>query len=257
MSYGSTRLLSCCCLPAFAVALALSACSAAEPASSKSGSGGGSGTGGGSETGGNGTGGTTTGSGGAGTGGASGSGSLQLPLAVDDFYVASGYMGDGETPGNVTQLPDGPMADRTCGGNRAKVDAVGACHSVSYAQGALGWAGVYWQSPENNWGTSAGLPIPAGATQVSFSAKGAMGGEIITFLAGGIGGTTTPPPAYADAFKEELKATLTNQWASYSISLAGKTYGGSVVGGFGWVTATQDNTLPLPITFYVDDIQWK
>jgi hypothetical protein len=159
-----------------------------------------------------------------------------LPFAVDDQYIPSGYMGDGQTPGAIRDL-------RTCAPTRPG-DARGLCHEFSYTAGTMLWGGVYWQYPEGNWGTAPGLALPAGATEVAFYAWGAQGGELVTFLVG-----MSDP----DGFALELKnVTLTTAPTRYSIDLSATAYG-VVVGGFGWVA----NATTSALTFSIDDIQWR
>lgn len=201
-------------------------------------------------SGGTGTGGSTT----AGAAGASGSGATQnLPFAVDDFFIPSGFMGDGETPGSVTMLPDAsPNSDRTCGGDRAVPEAVGVCHQVSYmTSGSLLWAGVFWQNPAGNWGDQPGYAIPPGAKRISFFAKGAAGGEVVKFVAGIQGALT-----YSDSFKLEQEITLSSEWTGYSLSLSAAY--SQVIGAFGWVASGDPAAgVTLPVRFEVDHIRWE
>ena len=60
----------------------------------------------------------------------------------------------------------------------------GLCHAFTYTPGSVGWAGVFWQYPADNWGTELGRPVPAGAKSVSFYAWSDAGGEVIQFGAG-------------------------------------------------------------------------
>ena len=181
-------------------------------------------------------------------------GSTQLPFVVDPTFVASGFMGDGETPGNITMLPAKATDSSDCHGNRATSTAVGTCHEVTYApppSGGKGWGGVYWQYPIDNWGIHPGYAMPPGATKVTFWAKGALGGEQVTFLAGGIASAGSP---YQDTVKSQVSPTLTPDWASYAIAVTGQSYT-QVLGAFGWtMTAT-------PATggahFFIDGIRWE
>ena len=107
-----------------------------------------------------------------------------LPVAVDAYDAASGYMGDGEMGG---------VTDTACEAEALEASR-GTCHTftwtpVSPDQGGKGWAGVYWQYPENNWGDDAdddgvpdvaGLALPAGAQSLRFRAWGAQGGEVLS-----------------------------------------------------------------------------
>jgi hypothetical protein len=156
---------------------------------------------------------------------------------VDDYFAASGYMGDGVQPGALTD-------DATCP-ERAG-EKRGLCHHITSKPGSNGWAGIYWQFPDGNWGMAAGHDVAPGATQITFWAWGAAGGEKVDFFAG-----MNPP----DGFKVDPGAvTLTTTPTQYSLSLQGAAYK-SVVGPFGWSAATPGGAPPL--VFYVDDLQWR
>jgi hypothetical protein len=173
-----------------------------------------------------------------------------LPFAVDNVYAPSGFMGDGMMVGIVTMVPAKVGDSKDCNGQRSSAGAVGICHQVTYAPhptGGMGWAGVFWQYPANNWGTKPGFTIAPGATQVTFSAKGQKGGEKVTFLAGGIGSGMQ----YADSLKASADTVLTAQWATYSVNIGGMGYS-QVLGGFGWTM-----TAASAGTFFIDDIHWQ
>ena len=177
-----------------------------------------------------------------------------LPFVVDTVFVSSGFMGDGAKPGTVTMTPAKTGDSTDCNGKRSSTSAAGSCHTVSYAPPAsagMGWAGVYWQYPANNWGMKAGYAVPAGAKKVSFQAKGAKGGEKVTFLAGGIIGAGNP---YTDSIKATATVTLTADWAPYSLDLSGQSYS-QVLGGFGWTMTATDAAVSG--SFFVDDVQWQ
>lgn len=162
-----------------------------------------------------------------------------LPFAVDSFWVPSGFMGDGETPGGIAVTED------ACGGTRAG-EGLGACRKFSWTPGRLGWAGVFWQYPEANWGTLPGLAIPAGATEVTVWAWGERGGEEVKFLAG-IGGGA------ADGFAAESAVfTLATTPTQYRVALPTETLPSEMVGPFGWVSGDTGGA-----SFFVDDIQWR
>jgi hypothetical protein len=190
---------------------------------------------------------TGTGAGGAtGTGGSGGGDAPSpLPFVVDSVFIASGYMGDGSVTGAILQ--DDNM---TCLATRP-AGAEGHCHKFTYTPPAvgMGWGGVYWQYPVNNWGTNQGKRIAPGATKVTFYAAGAAGGEIVKFIVGGMKGTP-----YADTLEATLTATLTTTMAPYIVDLTGKTYD-AVLGGFGWVIEAPLGIV-APIVFTVDSIRW-
>jgi hypothetical protein len=158
-----------------------------------------------------------------------------LPFGVDELFTASGYMGDGVTVGGITDVP-------ACSARQG--NARGRCHRFIWTPGAMGWAGIFWQFPEGNWGTQPGLAIAPGAQQVSFYAWGATGGERVSFFAGmtGVDGFSVQSPDVA----------LTNVPAQFTLDLRGLTYG-AVVGPFGWTT----NGSTAPVTFFLDDIEWR
>lgn len=169
---------------------------------------------------------------------------LQAPVDVASYFVASGYMGDGE---NVKVTP---VAGAMC--RNADVP----CIKVSYQRGSMGWAGVYWQSPANNWGDKPGRQIE-GATKITFWAAGANGGEIVEFKAGGI--KDKPPKATASWRPDSFEVTkgnvvLSRQWKQYEIPVAGKSLR-NVVGGFAWVATADAN--PKGLTFYLDAIRYE
>jgi hypothetical protein len=138
---------------------------------------------------------------------------------------------------------------------------------TSYAD----WVGVYYMNgvltgtnrgPNANWGnfTNAGQNL-TGATTLTFYARGAVGGEKVTFFSLGIGrtatgGTNTDPNTglpfkYPDSNPQVTNfITLTTTWTAYTISLSGKNLA-YVLGGFGWTAANQTVSNK---TFYIDNI---
>jgi hypothetical protein len=142
---------------------------------------------------------------------------------------------------------------------------VGVCHKFTYdwapdasATTPVGWAGVEWQYPVNNWGTQVGYGIPAGATKVTFYAKGAVGGEVVTFAAGG--GSTACSSLCCDTAGGSTMETLTTTWTQYSFPITG-TYTGGVIAGFVWTAAASSQIggeagAATSMTIYIDDIEW-
>lgn len=182
-----------------------------------------------------------------------------LPFAVDDYFGPGGYMRDARD-GNASMTPLDKSGDPTCAGMRAPAATpAGFCHEVTFttfgAMPELTWGGVYWQFPSPNWGEQQGLAVPAGATKITFQARGASGGEVVGFFAGGVGTAEAKP--HADTFKiENTDITLTANWQAYELDLpAGASYAGGVIGAFGWGVGATGNT--LPVKFYLDDIVWQ
>lgn len=177
-----------------------------------------------------------------------------LPFVVDTVFVSSGFMGDGATAGTIAMVPAKTGDSTDCMGMRSSTTAAGSCHVINYTPPAsmgMGWGGVYWQYPANNWGTKPGFALPAGAKKVTFQARGAKGGEKVQFLAGGI---VNAGSMYTDSIKATVTVTLTSSWAPYEIDLTGQSYT-QVLGGFGWTMAATD--AGAAATFYVDDIEWQ
>lgn len=174
----------------------------------------------------------------------------EMPFAVytdagdpGNRYVPSGVMGD---HGAVTMTEDWagePRSGKTC---------IQVVYRGPLA-GGVGWAGVYWQSPANNWGT---VPGPAGfdlsrASRLTFWVRGQTGAERVQFLVGGITGR------YGDSLQPAVKTpvlTLSRTWQEVTITLTGMDLT-HVIGGFGWVANIQDN--PSGVTFYLDDIMYS
>jgi|GEM_PF-790652 len=156
-------------------------------------------------------------------------GAVALPFAIDDYYVPSGFMGDGES--------GGLDASGSC--SQRAGDEVGTCHAFAFTPGSNGWAGVWWQYPDGNWGDSDGLVVAPGATAVTFWAWSDVDGLAADFFSG-----------YAsDGFEGTESATLTTTPQEITIIIAGGTYT-DIAGGFGWSAASAS-----PYTIYIDDIE--
>ncbi len=183
--------------------------------------------------------------------GAGGSTSVSLPLTVSTVFVPSGYMGNGVTANSVVMLPLKPADPQDCGGDRSPT-ALGTCYTVTYTPvpSGMGWGGVYWQYPADNWGAMPGLDISAGATEVSVWAKGGAGGEQLTIVAGGIQNAAM---AHQDTFRASAVATLTTSWARYTLTLP-PSYG-PVLGGFAWTVNAPTGGGSVQLS--IDSIQWK
>jgi len=158
----------------------------------------------------------------------------------DNHYFPSGWMGDY----SAISFDSAYMANPHSGSTSIKIT-----YSNRATQGA-GWAGIYWQNPSNNWGTSPGGFDLTGATKLVFWARGEVGGERIEeFKVGGITGE------YADTDVAGIgPVALTPDWKKYVIDLSGKDLS-SIIGGFAW-SANLDNN-PEGLRFYLDDIRYE
>ena len=180
---------------------------------------------------------------------------LAVPFAVSDYFSPTGYMGDGVTIGVVNMLA------AACP-SRAP-SAVGDCYQVTYTPpepAANGWAGVYWQYPENNWGAYAGHTVAPGATQLTFWAMGGSGGEQVSAKVGGIAEADDAEAHHDSLDVSAPPVTLTTQWQQFSVPFDGASYS-EVLGAFAWiVNLPVPDGLPAgtqPIVFYLDAIRWS
>jgi hypothetical protein len=123
--------------------------------------------------------------------------------------------------------------------------------------GSQRFAGIFWQCPENNFGTVQGAGFNLSrARQVQFWARSSVPAQA-EFKVGGIG--TAAPRA---PFPESLDSTTTipvvvalgTDWRQFTIDLTGRDLT-RVIGGFMFVTNTAQN--PSGLTLYLDDIVWQ
>ena len=129
--------------------------------------------------------------------------------------------------------------------------------SVTYSaqpNNGEGWAGIYWQEPEENWGNIDGGFDLSWANKLTLRAKGAIGGERVQFTVGGIHDENAP---YPDSLQTGISTgfiELTNTWQEYTINLRGQDLS-RVIGGFSLTTDQCAN--PDGATFYLDDIAFE
>ena len=192
-----------------------------------------------------------------------GTGPTSLPFAVDQYFVASGWMQatlihqdaiciyppilDGGRDGGADVVID---RDGSSMSDRGTVPPLpgSKCWTITYAPTSpTDWAGVDWQYPINNWGASPGLVIPPGAARVSFVAWGDAGGETLSFNVG-------YGPATSDAFSASLdNQLLTTTPTRFAVDISGIAYTcNSVRMGFGWVARGG-----ATITFHIADVRWE
>ena len=158
----------------------------------------------------------------------------------NNHYIPAGYMGDYSDVKTETASFDNPHSGTTC---------IKVTYANAASQGAR-WAGMYWQSPANNWGSKKGGFDLTGAKKLTFWARGAKGGERIEeFKLGGITGL------YPDSDIAGIgPVMLTQEWKQYEIDLSGKDLS-YISGGFCWATNLDVN--PDGAVFYLDDIKYE
>jgi len=156
-------------------------------------------------------------------------------------FAASGFMPDG----NCVAIND--VWVDNCNGNRSCIQAK---FDRDRSATGIGWAGVYWLEPANNWGDVKGGFNLTGAQKLVFWARGEKGGEVVTFKMGGVG-MGHPYPDSDTATTDPIM--LTKDWKEYSIDLTGKDLS-HIIGGFAWVATVKENQ--SDITFYLANIYY-
>jgi hypothetical protein len=164
----------------------------------------------------------------------------RLPLVVyggsgEAPYTPSGWMGN---RGAIRMNPD-------C---RERPHSGKTCLKVTYTV-AGDWGGVVWQSPANDWGDRPGGWDLTGAKKLTFWARGAAGGETVTFEMG----LYKKNKKFFDTGSGKLeRLVLTPEWKPYAIDLTGQDLT-RIKSGFAWVVAGSGKE----ITFYLDDVQYE
>ena len=173
--------------------------------------------------------------------------SLTAPIEVQKEFIPSGWMGDGASERAKEYIQMAQVANPK--------PRPGAQNNVvtkfTYKPGAVGFAGIYWQWPVNNWGDKP-AKVVKGASLVSFWAAGEKGGEIVEFKAGGMAGKPC-----GDSFEVSLGAiALTKDWKRYTILLRSRSDPRRpIYGAFAWVANRDSNH--EGVTFYLDDIRYE
>ncbi len=160
--------------------------------------------------------------------------------SASDHFIPSGWMGDYKDITLDENCQQNPHSGETC---------IKVVYSAEATQ-RKHWAGIYWQYPADNWGTTdAGFNL-SGATKLIFWAKGENGGErIVEFKIGGMRNK------YSDSAVAGIgPVVLTNEWKEYEIDLSAKDMS-YIIGGFCWASNQTNN--PEGCTFYLDDIRYE
>ncbi|MCL2145072.1 MAG: hypothetical protein FWH43_06250 [Endomicrobia bacterium] len=158
----------------------------------------------------------------------------------DNHYSPYGFMGDV----NALTVDQGWKVNPQSGIS---------CIKVIYepANGRVGWAGVYWTEPPNNWGDKGFGFNLAGAERISFWAKGEKGGEVINnFIMGGIQGKECE-----DSDSRAIgPIELSTEWKQFFVDIEDADLA-NIIGGFCF-TVTKNNN-PLGAVFYLDNIVYE
>lgn len=173
----------------------------------------------------------------------------KLPLMVygeggkTSLYVPSGFMGDSEALKMSTTYESAPTASGEVGKTSLKI--------VYQPKGSAGWAGIYWLTPANNWGTVKGAGFDLSqAKRLTFWVRGDKGGEVIAEIK--VGGMSAGQ--YPDSDEASLgPLKLSTAWEQYSIDLTNKDLR-HIVGGFAFTMRRIDNVRGAK--FYLDEISF-
>ena len=122
-----------------------------------------------------------------------------------NHFIPSGWMGDYSDIQFNDASTENPHSGDTC---------IKITYSPRSLQ-ASGWAGMYWQTPANNWGDKVGGFDLTGKKRLTFWARGARGGEVIAeFKMGGIGGQNGDSDSISTG-----SIALSKEWRKYTIEL--------------------------------------
>ncbi|MGH0038289.1 MAG: hypothetical protein ACQGVK_24925 [Myxococcota bacterium] len=151
------------------------------------------------------------------------------PVPLETLFVPSGWMGDGEEGAEHLEVNDAAVT----------LEGVpGVATRIAYRPGLKGWAGVYWQHPDGNWGQRPGKDL-TGASSISFLARGERGGEIVEFKSGGIKGE------YPDTHEVSTgKIALSQDWRHIEIDVSHRDLS-NVVGALAWIAAAPRDGEPI------------
>jgi len=164
----------------------------------------------------------------------------------NNHFIPSGWMGDSGDLRMNDQCAETPAAGSSC---------VKVIYNPKKSAGQ-GWAGIYWQSAQNNWGDkNTGFDL-SDFNKLVFKAKGAKGGEVIAKVK--IGGITNKPDGTIAAYPDTVNAEfgpiqLTSEWQDFSLNLAGKDL--KYING-GVALVFDSNQVKGEQTVYLDDVRF-
>lgn len=165
----------------------------------------------------------------------------KLPFSLYDDnggaspYIPAGFMGNTKAIKLDPACMEAPHSGKTC----LRVDYTARTD----------WGGVVWQSPEGDWGDKPGGFDLTGARTLRFWAKGAHGGEVVSFSFG----LLARDKKFFDTGSGKLdKVTLSRDWTEYTLPLTGLDLS-RIKTGFSWSLASDGQ----PVTFFLDDVRFE
>jgi hypothetical protein len=168
---------------------------------------------------------------------------FSAPAATLPLVIAGARPGPYSPSGWMGEIASIAMQDQSGGHLRGQSGALEVAFKSTH-----GWGGVVWQDPPNDWGTRPGGYDLSSATRLAFWARGARGGERVTFGYGLIG----IDKRFHDSALDRLEITLGREWQKYVIDLAGRDLS-CIKSGFLWTVQAQAE----PLTFFLDDVRYE
>lgn len=195
-----------------------------------------------------------------------------LRAVMDQYHNGFGVYEDVSSAGNhfhaYAKIPSG-ASPVTINGSWTALPHSGATAIRAEFTPSAPFGGFYFQNgtltstvPQPNFGDTpnAGVNL-AGATALTFWARGERGGERLEFFVAGVGrnaATGAPTNPYPDSSPRRpavgTLSTLSNAWQKFTIDLTSMDLS-YVLGGFGWVASSAEN--PSGAVFFLDDIQYE
>ncbi len=150
-------------------------------------------------------------------------------------YVPTGWMGNLKAMTLNESCLENPHSGKTC----LRLDYTAPDQ----------WGGIVWQDPPSDWGNLPGGYNLTGAKTLSLWARGAKGGEVVSFELG----ILAKDKPFADTGKARKgDVRLTTEWQKVSLDLTGQDLT-RIKSGFVVTVAGQGG----PITVYLDDIEYQ
>jgi hypothetical protein len=165
-----------------------------------------------------------------------------LPFNVQSAFFPSAWQGDF----SQIAIPEEPTVDACADRAEGALGDENRCSAWRYTPNATAasWAAVAWSTYAEPNFTHPPVCLAAGATAVTFFARGVAGGEKLSVAALGA---------------QEMVIELTDEWERYEIPLAGVEYNSFDVGvktGFSWKVDPATPPAVTPVTeFFIDSIQ--
>jgi len=163
---------------------------------------------------------------------------------IGNHFFPTGFMGD---------VQDVKIEETT-----EEIHSGSSAIKVVYEQSSnsLGWAGIVWQFPANNWGRFPEGYDLRGNRYITFWAKSTRPDQVVRFSVGGTGRNPMtcerdPSALYPESLCPTVEVTckLTNQWFKYAIALPEYQNLQHIINGFSWTSSSA-------VTFYLDEIFW-